>query len=111
MQTLRELVTIIRNEEDTPTRARFDPEERVEMTSSRQHHLFQLLHILRRLDPDLTESLIGAYPELAAAPALFPYGKESVQEEWKNARRPRPRQAVKDTSCLVPPKICRSCMH
>jgi hypothetical protein len=78
----RELVVSILNKEDTPTQARFDPEERVAFTSARQYQLFELLDALRRLDPALAGSLIETQPELAAAAVFFPFGMRSVHEAW-----------------------------
>ncbi len=77
---VRELVADILTEEDITMQGSFDPEKRAEFTSKRQHDLFQLLHILRRLDPALADSLVEGHPELASAAAVFPMGMESVME-------------------------------
>ena len=50
-----------------------------------------MLHVLRHLDGKLADSLIGEYPQLAAAAARYPNGMESIQEEAKKRRRDSPR--------------------
>jgi len=51
-----------------------------------KHTLFQILHVLRRLDEPLAETLIASHKQLAAAARRFPHGMESVMQEAE-ARR------------------------
>lgn len=83
LQGARDLVSFILNAEDTPIQASFDLEARVSFTSGRQYQLFEILHILRRLDTALGDSLMDRHPELAAAAALFPFGMDSVKAAWE----------------------------
>lgn len=57
-------------------------------TSSTEYWLFQILHVLQRLDPSLAESLIARFPELAASARRFPFGMESVREEARKKAKP-----------------------
>jgi hypothetical protein len=53
----------------------------VHFTSSRQDALFQILHVLRHLDPALAESLVDSHDQLAAAVRRYPNGLETMHEE------------------------------
>jgi hypothetical protein len=53
----------------------------IRFTSNRQHILFQILHILRHLDPELAESLIDSHDQLAAAVRRYPSGLETINAE------------------------------
>ena len=53
----------------------------VEFTSPRQNTLFQILHVLRHLDPTLAESLIDSHNQLAVAARRYPNGLETLNEE------------------------------
>lgn len=53
----------------------------IHFSSPRQHHLFEILHVLRRLDPALAQSLIEAHAQLAVAARRFPDGLETMREE------------------------------
>jgi uncharacterized protein (TIGR03435 family) len=75
-EVVRDLVREILAEPDGPIRASVDD---VRFSSTREHHLFQLLGPLRRLDPELTEPLTREHPQLAAAAARYPYGHESIE--------------------------------
>lgn len=83
---LREIVRTLEEQPDRGISATYDPERTVEITSVREHFLFRLLHILRKLEPALAESLIGRYEQLAAAARRFPNGIESVTEEAQKHR-------------------------
>jgi hypothetical protein len=83
----REIVRLTLSQPDHPTSATYDMEQKVRITSGRQHTLFLILHILRRLDASLAESLIAEHQQLAAAALRFPNGIESVQEEAEHRRR------------------------
>lgn len=80
----REIVQTVRERPEEPITAHYG--EGVEVTSMREHHLFQLLHILRRMDEPLAESLIAEYPQLAAAARRYPNGSDSIQEEADRRR-------------------------
>jgi hypothetical protein len=77
----QEIVRVALERPDAPVTASYDREGNVQMTSGREHRLFQILHILRHVDPPLAESLIAGHEQLAAAAVRFPNGMESVMEE------------------------------
>lgn len=52
-----------------------------EFTSECQYLLFQILPVLRRLDSELTDSLLEKNPQLAVAARRFPFGMESARAE------------------------------
>ncbi len=87
LRVLQSVVSEIIHSEDFPIQAQFDPENRMTFTSGRQYYLFEILHVLKRLDPELANTLVPQYPELAAAVAIFPFGQESVSEA-REAQRP-----------------------
>ncbi|HWE51750.1 MAG TPA: hypothetical protein VG273_18290 [Bryobacteraceae bacterium] len=62
----------------------------VVITSWRAHVFFQVLHILRHLDPDLAGSLTAEHRQLADAARRFPKGRESMDEEAESRRKNRP---------------------
>jgi hypothetical protein len=53
----------------------------IRFTSDRQHTLFQVLHILRHLDPALAQSLVDSHDQLATAARRYPNGFETINEE------------------------------
>jgi hypothetical protein len=53
----------------------------VRFSSTRQNTLFQILHVLRRLDPALAQSLLDSHDQLAAAARRYPNGLETMNEE------------------------------
>jgi hypothetical protein len=53
----------------------------IHFTSPRQNTLFQILHILRHLDPALAQSLINSHDQLALAARRYPNGLETLHEE------------------------------
>ena len=83
----REIVRVALDQPDKPIKARYDPEGKIEITSFREHTLFQVLHILRHLDQPLAESLLGSHPQLAAAAQRFPYAMETIQQEAEERRK------------------------
>lgn len=83
LHVVRFVASRIVQNEDVPIQAQFDPENRMAFTSGREFLLFEILHVMKRVDPELANSLVPQYPELAAAAALFPFGQESVNEAWK----------------------------
>src|SRR5579863_964221 len=50
-------------------------------TSLRQNTLFQILHVLRHLDPALAQSLIDSHDQLAVAVHRYPNGLETMNGE------------------------------
>lgn len=61
----------------------------IRITSRREHTFFELLHVLRHLDPSLAESLIDGHEQLAAAAQRFPKGHETMIEESEERRKER----------------------
>ncbi len=55
--------------------------DEVRFTSPRQHHLFEVFHILRRLEPGLAQSLLETNEQLATAARRYPNGLETMNEE------------------------------
>ncbi len=55
----------------------------IRFTSQRQNTFFQILHILRHLDPALAQSLIDSHDQLAAGARRYPSGLETIHEEAK----------------------------
>jgi len=53
----------------------------VHFSSRRQNTLFQILHVLRQLDPALAQSLIDSHDQLAVAARRYPNGLETMREE------------------------------
>jgi uncharacterized protein (TIGR03435 family) len=67
----------------------------LKFSSTREHQLFEVLGPLRRLDPQLTDSLLETHPQLAAAAARYPYGHESIDDAVRQRppASPPPQQA------------------
>jgi hypothetical protein len=53
----------------------------IRFTSHCQNTLFQILHILRHLDPALAQSLIDSHDQLAAGARRYPNGLQTMNEE------------------------------
>ena len=66
---------------DTGTSA--DYEDEFHFSSPRQYVLFNVLHVLRHLDPALADSLIHSHDQLASAARRYPNGQETMEEEVK----------------------------
>jgi hypothetical protein len=85
----REIVQeIVRDEMERPdegTSAGYP--DGIAFTSCREHTFFEVLHVLRHLDPSLAESLIAGHEQLAAAAQRFPKGQETMIEEDEERRR------------------------
>jgi uncharacterized protein (TIGR03435 family) len=95
---VHDLVREILAEPDGPIRASADD---VRFSSTREHHLFQILGPLRHLDPALTDSLIREHPQLAAAAARYPFGNESSEAARERAAREPPRPPVEQPDYIV----------
>jgi TonB family protein len=86
-EIVREVVGLALDRPDKPIQATYDREGTVQITSDREHTLFQILHILRHLDEPLADSLLAAHAQLAAAARRFPYGIETIQREAEERRK------------------------
>ena len=75
----RMIVAQAAEEPDTGTSAGYMNE--MHFTSPRQNTLFQILHVLRHLDPALAQSLIDSHDQLAVAARRYPNGLETMNEE------------------------------
>jgi hypothetical protein len=53
----------------------------IHFSSPRQNTLFQILHVLRHMDPALAQSLIDSHDQLAVAARRYPNGLETMNEE------------------------------
>jgi hypothetical protein len=83
---VREIVRIVMEQPDSElTSAGYGQE--VQFTSCRAYVLFEVLHILRHLDPPLAESLIANHEQLAAAVRRFPNGIETIHQEGEERRK------------------------
>jgi hypothetical protein len=67
------------SEPDVATSAGYMDE--VQFSSTRQNTLFQMLHVLRRLDPALAQSLLDSHDQLAVAARRYPNGLETMYKE------------------------------
>ena len=83
---VREITAEARTQTPLPATCTYDPERSVQITNVGEHRLFQVWHVLRALDPELAQSLLAEYTDLAAAVRRFPNGMESVRQEAE-ARR------------------------
>jgi hypothetical protein len=79
LSVVREIVQIALERPDLGTSAGYP--DGIHFTSSREHALFGVLHILRHLDPVLGESLVAHQTQLAAAAQRYPNGIETMQRE------------------------------
>jgi hypothetical protein len=86
LAVVREIVQKTLEQPDTQlTSAGYGQDAR--FTSRRDFVLFELLHILRRLDAELAESLIASHEQLASAARRFPNGIETIHEESEERRK------------------------
>jgi hypothetical protein len=84
LTVVHEVVHAAMEQPDLGTRAGFG--EEIRFTSSREHVLFEVLHILRHLDPLLAESLIAGHEQLAVAARRYPDGQETIRQEFEERR-------------------------
>jgi hypothetical protein len=84
LTVVHEVVHAAMEQPDLGTRAGFG--EGIGFTSSREHVLFEVLHILRHLDPLLAESLIAGHQQLAVAARRYPDGQETIRQELEERR-------------------------
>jgi hypothetical protein len=85
LEIVREIVRREMEQPDEGTSAGYP--DGIRITSQREHTFFELLHVLRHLDPSLAESLIAGHEQLAAAARRFPKGQETMMEENEERRR------------------------
>jgi len=90
LAAVREIVRAARELPDLQTSAGYP--DGIHFTSSREHILFEVFHVLRRLDPAMAESLAASHAELATAIGRYPHGIETVQEEAERAAEERRKQ-------------------
>lgn len=90
LAVVREIVQIALDRPDLGTSAGYP--DGIHFTSSREHALFEVLHILRHLDPSLAESLVASFSQLAAAAHRYPNGIETMHHENERRAEERPRQ-------------------
>lgn len=95
----RTLVERAAEEPDTGISAGYP--DGISFSSPRQNSMFQILHVLRHLDPALAQSLIDSYDQLAAAVRRYPNGIETMNEEVEaeTKRREAERATCKDGTC------------
>ena len=97
LAVVREIVHIALDQPDMGTSAGYPD---VHITSSREHLLFEVLHILRHLDPDLALSLIASHSQLAAAARRYPNGTETMHQEFeRQAEERRKQMAASGETC------------
>ena len=87
LAVVREIVRVTLERPDQQVTASFDQEGTVRITSGRALALFQILHVLRRLDAPLAESLVAGHEQLAAAARRYPDGWDTIMEEAEARRK------------------------
>lgn len=75
----RTIVDQVMKEPDAGASAGYGDE--IHFGSPRQDKLFQILHVLRHLDPALAQSLMDSQDQLALAARRYPNGLETMNEE------------------------------
>ena len=94
LQVTRMIVARATEEPVTGTSAGYPNE--IHFTSSRQHTLFLILHVLRHFDPAPAQSLIDSHDQLSAAARRYPNGLQTMQEE---AEAEAARRKAEGTTC------------
>jgi hypothetical protein len=88
----REIVRLALDEPDIPMN--FSYGNGAAISSKREDSLFQIFHVLQKLDPQLAESLIAENAQLASITRRYPNGLETVnreaEEQQKNASKQIP---------------------
>jgi hypothetical protein len=98
LAVVREIVQIALDRPDLGTSAGYP--DGIHFTSSREHVLFEVLHILHHLDPPLAESLIASFAQLAAAAHRYPNGVETMHREVeRQAEERRKQMAASGETC------------
>ena len=88
---VREIVHSELAQPDRPITATY--EDGIVITSMREQKLFELIHVVRRLDGSLADSLIANHAQLAAAVRRFPDGMETMRQEAEERRKKAPKPA------------------
>jgi hypothetical protein len=91
----REIVRTALDEPDRPMNCGYG--DGLTISSSREKSLFEILHVLRHLDPPLADSLIADHAQLAAITLRYPNGLETMSREAKEAEEQR-KEASKQRS-------------
>jgi hypothetical protein len=85
LAVVREIIRVAMEQPDLGASAGYGDDIRI--TSSREYVFFEVLHILRRLDAPLAESLIANHEQLAAAVRRYPNGHDTIQQEFAERRK------------------------
>ena len=94
----REFVQSTLDQPDLGTSAGYP--DGVHFTSSREHSLFEVFHVLRRLDPAWAESLVADHEQLSAATQRFPDSVETISSEAEvQAEERRKAMAASGETC------------
>lgn len=78
---VRDLAMHARARRYEPGAGAYGPENAVRISGAGDNILFRLLHILRKLDPELAECVLAERSEVAAAAHRYPDGLDSIQSE------------------------------
>jgi hypothetical protein len=98
LSVVREIVQIALERPDLGTSAGCP--DGIHFSSSRENAIFQVLHILRHVDPVLAESLIERHTQLAAAAQRYPDGIETMHREAeRQAEERRKLMAASGETC------------
>jgi hypothetical protein len=91
----REIVSTVLDAPDRPMNCNYG--DGLTISSSREKSLFEILHVLRHLDPPLADSLIADHAQLGAITLRYPNGLETMRQEAKEAEEQR-KDASKQSS-------------
>lgn len=87
----REIVQYILDQPDYPINCSYGDD--LTISSGREKSLFEILHILRHLDPPLADSLIADHPQLAIITLRYPNGLETVRREAEERHKGAAKQS------------------
>ncbi|WP_263377083.1 hypothetical protein [Granulicella aggregans] len=88
LSILHSVVESTLNDSEWPMQGSFD-NGLLLFTSGREFMLFEILHILRPLDPTLAAELIATHEQLAAGARRYPNGWDSIQQEAEEEQKRR----------------------
>ncbi len=102
-RVLHEIVDWILGQPEAPMQAVVDPnDQQFVIDSMKEYQLYEILNVLRRLEPAWADSLIAQHPRLAAAAARLPLGAESAMEAaMKEVEQRRAAGAGRGGGCIV----------
>ena len=89
---LDEILYALNTDPDKAMLARFG--ERIELHSTRDMHLFEILNVLRALKPDQVDAILQDHPDVEDAAKIYPLGLESLMAERLPAPRGGPRGSL-----------------